>query len=555
MASKADALRAVAEVLDAAGIVWWLSDGAALGAVRDGRLLDSDGDVDVGVWAADHERVRDTLAARWQLRRDRPTQVWALVDGVKVDVHMHRSELGRVYYVLGEKGEYRYEFPGRLFETFGQVTVHGVTARVPAPAGDYLTAHYGPDWRTPRAVWRWDADPPCLTRSPREKGGTLAASVSVVVMAHEKRAHFIPELLNRLDRPATVVWDERNDRWDTGRRAWMAVDRNATHGLVIQDDAIPCRDLAAGVERALAFVPPESPLGLYVGRARPYRQLVEKLVSDTDETTSWLMMTKLHWGVGIVIPVALIDQALAWCDRLTEVDDYDRRLSRWFERERIPVYYPWPSLVEHRDSPSLVPGRTGKRHAYLFLGADKSASDVDWAGRVVTIPALSAPPPPVPPGKVPVRFVSTRYPNLHLPHYGVRFRDGVAEVTSPRAIAKLLTMGRYGVRLDDTQSTGPGLAPAQEPKAEARKSMPPIPVPPQPDPVVPEPETSAEAASAVLVPSGTTAEVIAWVGEDPTRARAALEAEQARQRPRVTLVAALHRILHALQGGEDVKGR
>ncbi|MEV0993426.1 hypothetical protein [Nonomuraea sp. NPDC050202] len=41
------------------------------------------------------------------------------------------------------------------------------------------------------------------------------------------------------------------------------------------------------------------------------------------------------------------------------------------------------------------------------------------------------------------------------------------------------------------------------------------------------------------VPDGTVDDVLGWVGDDPDRARAALEAEEARDKPRSTLVARL----------------
>jgi hypothetical protein len=43
-------------------------------------------------------------------------------------------------------------------------------------------------------------------------------------------------------------------------------------------------------------------------------------------------------------------------------------------------------------------------------------------------------------------------------------------------------------------------------------------------------------------PTGTVAEVLAWVGDDPRRAQLALEAEQAGQQ-RSTLIAQLERIV------------
>lgn len=43
------------------------------------------------------------------------------------------------------------------------------------------------------------------------------------------------------------------------------------------------------------------------------------------------------------------------------------------------------------------------------------------------------------------------------------------------------------------------------------------------------------------VPDGTAADVLAWVGEDPARARAAVAAEERRDRPRATLIRDLRR--------------
>lgn len=208
-------------------------------------------------------------------------------------------------------------------------------------------------------------------------------TVSVAVMAHPKRATFVPHLVKSLDAEATVVWDEHNDRWDTGRRAMLAFDPSTTHHLVIQDDAIACRDLVAGVEKALVYVPHESPVGLYVGRVQPWRARIQKLVDEAEENTSWLTMARLLWGVGVVVPTDQIPDMVAFCDRRRHEANYDLRMAKWFMHRGIRVWCTWPSLVEHRDSPSLVPGRTATRHAHRFIGARRSALDVDWSGNVI----------------------------------------------------------------------------------------------------------------------------------------------------------------------------
>jgi hypothetical protein len=210
--------------------------------------------------------------------------------------------------------------------------------------------------------------------------------LSAVIMAHQKRAHFVEELKGQLDRELEVVWDRRGDRWDTGARAMMTYDPTAQYHLVIQDDAVPCRDLLAGTEKALSSLPEDdSAVALYAGRVRPFREQVARVVEGTTEETSWLRLD-LHWGVGIIMPTRLIPEMVRWGNRHTRTANYDKRVSRWLRLKRVPTYYTWPSLVDHRDSESLVPGRIAKgRTAYQFLGTDNSALEVNWEGGVVSI--------------------------------------------------------------------------------------------------------------------------------------------------------------------------
>lgn len=205
--------------------------------------------------------------------------------------------------------------------------------------------------------------------------------VSVAVMAHPRRADLVEGLVGRLDRLATVVWDQGNDEWGTGSRAWEAHDPTCTHHLVLQDDAVICRDLVAGVEAALGHIPPGSPLCLYFGARVPYQFHTARLASQTSPDTSWLAIDGMHWGVAVVLPAPLIGPMLAAPDK----HPYDQRISRWLKVQGVTTWYPWPSLVDHQDGPSLIPGhgRTPGRRAHRFLGQDRSALDVDWSGSVV----------------------------------------------------------------------------------------------------------------------------------------------------------------------------
>ena len=129
-----------------------------------------------------------------------------------------------------------------------------------------------------------------------------------------------------------------------------------------------------------------------MGRYRPRLPFLADAVTTADGMkASFLTMHTLNWGPLVVVPTEAIDAMVAHCDTLTTIPNYDRRLSRYWELERgVRVRYTWPSLVDHRESPSVVPGRPmarpghpGGRVAEHFLGRDRSALKVNWDGPVV----------------------------------------------------------------------------------------------------------------------------------------------------------------------------
>ena len=205
--------------------------------------------------------------------------------------------------------------------------------------------------------------------------------LSAAIMAHPKREAMVEELQQWLDRPVPVVWDKINDRHDTGGRAVEAFDPTATHHMVIQDDVVPCRDLLAGVEQAVAHVPPECPVSLYIGRVRPFARAVTN-VTERADGASWITMKGIYWGPAIVFPTCMIPDLMSWYWR-AKITNYDRRCSKWFERKARRCWYTWPNLVEHRGDDSLAHGTVAERRSHWFAGADASALDIDWSGPVV----------------------------------------------------------------------------------------------------------------------------------------------------------------------------
>lgn len=264
--------------------------------------------------------------------------------------------------------------------------------------------------------------------------------LSVKIMAHKKRAHHIPDLIERLGLTEDdVIWDRKSDRWDTGRRAWEAIDQSADWGMVVQDDALVCRDLIAGLEKAAAYITEPCLVSPYIGTRRPTAGRVTRAVTEAKAAgAAWVRMPSLNWGVAIMAPTSIIPQMLPWCDKQT-YPNYDRRIGRFaIDVLRLPTWCTWPSLVDHRDDDSLV-GHGQGRKAHQFLGQEASALDVDWSTGHVTLGGPGA----VRGRRFPKRpvagTVNTSSPNT----------AGVLRVAQNRQVpAKVLRVSRPGFKPD-----------------------------------------------------------------------------------------------------------
>lgn len=150
------------ELLTRHGIDHWLDYGSLLGAVRDGRLIPWDADVDFGMRARDAEavtRLADAVAAAGH-RLDTSLEgvirfVYSEVNDAHVDVFLweERDEmllpLEDLSYAWPGMAS-RLAFPLRFVEPLGQATLHGRSFPAPQPAPALLRDHrYGPDWEKP----------------------------------------------------------------------------------------------------------------------------------------------------------------------------------------------------------------------------------------------------------------------------------------------------------------------------------------------------------------------------------------------------------------------
>lgn len=215
------------------------------------------------------------------------------------------------------------------------------------------------------------------------------ASVGAVVMAHPVRAESAEKVSERVGAP--IVFDDEGPpstdterRWRTGIRALReVVSQGKEWSLVIQDDAIVCRDIVPALEVALEPLGGEGLVSCYTGSGRPDQSSVRRALSDARiRGECWMYTRSLNWGVALVVPTNTIEDAIEWASGPEGVGrPYDQRLGLYY-RDVLNWRY-WctvPSLVDHPPTGSLV-GHEMVRVAHNFIGENKSALEVDW-GRI-----------------------------------------------------------------------------------------------------------------------------------------------------------------------------
>lgn len=223
--------------------------------------------------------------------------------------------------------------------------------------------------------------------------------LSATIMAHPERRDDVAELLDALDRPVPVYWDPHGppsgngDRvWSVAREAWLRHDADADWHMLIQDDAVPSLDLLASLEKALEHVPRPAIVSPYLGQGIRVPLRWERMANAADARgASWVRSDRVMWGVCLLAPVPLIAEMVTWCDRQAGMPD-DMRIAAYTRRHRLDVWYPWPSLVDHKAVPSLTKHRATDRVARRHHVG--SALELSWDGPVVSDPmALRRRPP------------------------------------------------------------------------------------------------------------------------------------------------------------------
>ncbi len=214
--------------------------------------------------------------------------------------------------------------------------------------------------------------------------------ISVTVMAVPSRklqAEYLRSILSLYPfSDVSVTYDEQaagthESEWLNGKASLLAGLGKGDYHVIIQDDAILTPHLYENIEGAINAAPRKTLISLYTGKARPFPQRVTEAMNKVNDET-WLQYILLMWGVGLVIPTSHIEPLLEFVADWDE--PYDTRIGIFYQRNRLPVYYTVPSLVDHDDElGTAIPGHGTKPGARV---AHRLATGlVNWNDRVITI--------------------------------------------------------------------------------------------------------------------------------------------------------------------------
>ena len=211
-------LREIKDILDRNGVEFWLDSGTLLGAVRDGKIIEWDWDIDLGMWYNNLTQLTSTipefkkrgfsvfLNRKWGvmtilnrgtdnaltivLYRERASCAWNIwiVGKNRVEKVLHRGvNISNVRVYAKEPLKYKYLLsllpstlkqlitnivwsqlnrlgcmvlmvvPKHFFERLERLEFYGMEFNVPSDVEDYLAYKYG-DWRVPVRNWLYYRD-------------------------------------------------------------------------------------------------------------------------------------------------------------------------------------------------------------------------------------------------------------------------------------------------------------------------------------------------------------------------------------------------------------
>ncbi len=154
------------KALDRLGIPFFLSSGTCLGYFREGKFIDWDYDIDVGIYAKDYDdkivaemkkeglilyRVLGNLKEGMELSFRLPKTVLGKYAKIDIFLHYPTEDNKKIYWISYMAPQFKKRIKYQV-TNFGikEVNFMGLSVNVPDPTIRYIEDHYGKDWMIPK---------------------------------------------------------------------------------------------------------------------------------------------------------------------------------------------------------------------------------------------------------------------------------------------------------------------------------------------------------------------------------------------------------------------
>ncbi len=187
-------------------------------------------------------------------------------------------------------------------------------------------------------------------------------------MAHPSRQEHFSYLLEKLGNVPFSIDYQSIGEWDNAKKAWMMHDPEAEWHVVIQDDAIVCENFRERaievIEKAKEVLGTEDYVcNFYYG----HRKSAEKVSAEALKKGYWTNGYP-KWGVAICMKTKFIKEMIEFGEKIDNVGTKDdARIGAFIGSKGLKVYFPMPSIIDHRHGKSLVGDPGELRNAYKFI--------------------------------------------------------------------------------------------------------------------------------------------------------------------------------------------